>query len=78
MAERTFDDGLIVGMTIAAGIVVSAYDNPTIAEEIIGAGALDVALCKKAGVDDYDLELLRDILPDGKPTPSPEHKEGKR
>lgn len=52
------DKGFVVGSCVAAGIIVSAFDQPTLAEEILQAAGITRAQAKRCGVDDYDMDLL--------------------
>ncbi len=51
------------GMVIAAGIIVSAFDCPVEAEEILrAAGITTQRAARKIGVDDYDIGLLKNVF----------------
>jgi hypothetical protein len=54
--ERAFKQGMIA----AACIVMKAFDNDTIATEILGSAGLNsVEDIRSCGGDDYDVNLLR-------------------
>lgn len=71
--ESVREDGIKIGMTRgiawAMGFVGgSAYDLPTIAADMArNAGIRDKKELREAGVDDYDLEEIGDIIPDEAP-----------
>lgn len=51
-----------IGMCIAAGILMSGWGEDTMAAEIIGAANLDtIDKMRAAGVDEYDIDLLRPV-----------------
>ena len=51
------------GMVIAAGIIMSAFDCPVEAEEILrAAGITTQRAARKIGVDDYDIGLLTEVF----------------
>jgi len=57
-----YDRGVIVGIALACSIAQSTHDCPTILGEVLGAAALDRRKMKAAGVDDYDLKILRPVF----------------
>ncbi len=57
-----YDKGVIVGIAIACSTIQSAYDEPRMVSEAVGAAALNRAKMKRAGVDDYDLKILRPVF----------------
>jgi hypothetical protein len=60
--------GFNAGMAVAAGICVSAHGEEVVAEEILGAAGLNThAKAKAAGVDNYDLRILRPVFAHMKP-----------
>lgn len=80
------DQGVGVGMVIAAAIIVRVWGHEVEAEEILGAaGITDMAAMRKFGVDAYDVAPLRNVLkrlkrptPPGSPVePSSETGEGR-
>lgn len=69
MPKRTADQdehhrkGFNIGMVVAASICVSAHGAEVEAEEILNNVGLNTrAKAKAAGVDDYDLKILRPIF----------------
>ncbi len=57
-----FDRGVIVGIAIACSTIQSAYDDPRIVSEAIGAAGLNRSKMKRAGVEKYDLDILRPVF----------------
>lgn len=58
-AART--KGVIIGMVIAAGMI--AKEDDVLAEEILGnAGVTTAAKAKAAGVDQYDIDMLKEVF----------------
>ena len=57
-----FKRGFIVGVGIACSTIQSAHDQPTAISEALLACNLDHRELKAAGLDDYDLEILRPVF----------------
>lgn len=63
MAKMTdYDRGVIVGIGLACSIAQSAHDCPSILVEVLGATALNRAKLKRAGLEEYDLKILRPVF----------------
>jgi hypothetical protein len=59
------DRGFACGVATACGIIIQAHDNQVVVREVLNATGLDTRQkLKRAGVDDYDLDLLRAVLRD--------------
>jgi hypothetical protein len=55
--------GFASGICVAAATVAGTFDEPVVAEEILGSAGLTTrAKCKRLGVDDYDLDQLKPIF----------------
>ena len=58
--RAAFDRGFANGVAVACGIIQSCFDRPGMcAEALVACGYETRAKLKKAGVQDYDLKLLR-------------------
>ena len=57
-----YDRGVIVGVGLACSIIQSAHDNPVLCSEAIAACGLNRAKLKRAGLEDYDLKILRPVF----------------
>lgn len=62
-----FDRGVIVGVGLACSIIQSSHNQPVACAEAIGACALNRAKLKRAGLDDYDLKILRPVFKELEP-----------
>lgn len=54
-----YDRGMIIGIAIACSTIQSAYDDPQACAEAIAAAGLNREKMKRAGVERYDLDILR-------------------
>jgi hypothetical protein len=52
----------IQGVAIALSIIQSSFDQPRHCAEVLNACNLDRRKMKRAGVDDYDLKILRPVF----------------
>lgn len=59
-----FDRGVIVGIALACSTIQSAFDQPRMCAEALGAAGLNRRKLKRAGVEDYDLKILRPVFAD--------------
>jgi len=57
-----FDRGVIVGIAIACSTIASCYDQPRMVAEAIGAAGLNRRKMKAAGVEKYDLDILKPVF----------------
>ena len=57
-----FDRGVIVGIGLACSIIQNVSDQPRAISEAISACALNRRKMKAAGVEDYDLKILRPVF----------------
>lgn len=57
-----YDRGVIVGVGLACSIIQSTHDQPRACAEALGACALNRSKLKRAGLEDYDLEILRPVF----------------
>jgi hypothetical protein len=56
------DKGFTQGVAICVAEIVRLYDEPTMAEEIALMAGLNLSLCRKAGVQEFDLKELRKVI----------------
>ena len=56
------DRGILIGMALAAAILVREFDQPTMAQEIAGAAGLTLEALATLGLEEYDTEPLKKIL----------------
>jgi hypothetical protein len=61
--KRGFDQGFIVGIGYAIAEIQRGHDNPTILVDVARAAGLSFEDFEKAGLDEYDLKVLREHLP---------------
>ena len=54
--------GIMIGMALAAALLVRDFDRPALAIEIAGAAGIDAANLASLSLDDYDNEPLLKIL----------------
>ncbi len=57
-----FDRGVIVGVGLACSIIQSAHDHPVACAEALGACGLNRSKLKRAGLENYDLKILRPVF----------------
>jgi hypothetical protein len=57
-----FDRGQIVGIGLACSIIQNAGDQPRSVSEALAACNLNRAKLKRAGLDDYDLDILKPVF----------------
>jgi hypothetical protein len=57
-----FDRGVIIGAGLACSIIISNYDQPRMVSSALSNMALNRAKLKRAGLDDYDLKILRPVF----------------
>lgn len=64
MSKKTseYERGVIVGIALACSIAQSSHDCPVILGEVLSATGLDRRKMKAAGVEDYDLKILRPVF----------------
>ena len=60
--QQTHDNAFIQGVALALSIIQSAHDKPSLLAEVLRATCLDRRKMKRAGVDDYDLDVLRPVF----------------
>ncbi len=63
LVKRGFDRGFIVGIGYAIAEIQRGHDNPTIMVDVARAAGLSYEDFEKAGLDEYDLKVLRAHLP---------------
>lgn len=60
--QSDYDRGVVVGIALACSIAQSSHDCPVILAEVLGATGLNRGKMKTAGVEDYDLKILRPVF----------------
>jgi len=60
--QQAYDNGMIVGMAIACSTIQDAFDQPRMCAEVLNAAALNRRKMKRAGVDEYDLKILKPVF----------------
>lgn len=62
-----YDRGMIHGIAIACSTIQSGFDSPVAVAEAIACAGLNRAKMKRAGVDKYDLDILKPAFAELKP-----------
>lgn len=57
-----YDRGVIVGIGLACSIAQSSHDCPVVLSEVLGATNLNRRKLKAAGLEEYDLKILRPVF----------------
>lgn len=61
--RKLYDRGFASGVAVSLGIIQSCFDNPRACAEVLRACDYNTrAKLKRAGADDYDLKLLRQVF----------------
>ncbi len=60
--QQAEDCGFVQGVAISLSIIQSSFDQPRMCAEVLKANNLDRRKMKRAGVDDYDLKILRPVF----------------
>lgn len=62
-----YDRGVAVGIGLACSIIQSTGDQPRMISEALKACCLNRAKLKRAGLEKYDLDILRPVFAELKP-----------
>lgn len=63
MTREEINDGVKVGMALAASILMTGHGEDTLAEEIlVAAGVCTDRAARALGLDDYDLKALAPVF----------------
>ncbi len=62
-----YDRGVIIGIGLACSIAQSSHDCPVVLAEVMRAACLNRRKLKAAGLERYDLDILRPVFAELKP-----------
>lgn len=60
--EKAFDKAFALGVGMACSIIQKAHDEPTACAEALRACGLNRRKLKAAGMEEYDLKILRPVF----------------